>query len=232
VGAAGPLPASPLPAGAARDVWHLGRMRREYAEVGLTEDDLAPTWLEQLDDWLATATEVGLVEPNAMVLATSDRSGRPSARTVLLKGLDENGLVFFTNYHSRKGRDLAVNPYASAVFPWHPIGRQVVVIGEVAPVPRAQTEQYFADRPREAQLSAWASPQSRPLGSRAELDALYSAVRQRFADSEPVPAPHHWGGLRIAPDTVEFWQGRRGRLHDRLRYQRTGDGWVVERIAP
>jgi pyridoxamine 5'-phosphate oxidase len=208
----------------------LAAMRREYARTGLSETDLAPDWLGQLHVWLHDAVSAGLPEPNAMVVATADPAGRPSARTVLLKGLDERGLVFFTNYGSRKAVEAAGNPYASAVFPWHPIARQVIVCGDVERVDRVDSEAYFATRPRSAQLGAWASSQSRVLADRAALETAYEEAERRFPDG--VPAPEHWGGLRLVPATVEFWQGREGRLHDRLRYRRTDAAWVVERLAP
>ncbi len=212
----------------------LAAMRREYTRTGLAEDDLAPTWLEQLNRWLADATAAGLPEPNAMVVATADTTGQPSARTVLLKGLDVGGLVFFTNYSSRKATEAAANPYVSVVFLWHAIGRQVVVCGRIERVGRAETETYFATRPPDSQLGAWASPQSQVVGGRAELDEALAEVGRRFG-AGPIPAPPHWGGLRVIPETVEFWQGREGRLHDRLRYRRAGaagEPWVVERLAP
>ncbi|WP_281897351.1 pyridoxamine 5'-phosphate oxidase [Phytohabitans aurantiacus] len=207
-------------------------MRREYTQVkGLTEEDLAADWVTQFARWLADAVAAELPEPNAMVVGTADSEGRPSARTVLLKGYDERGLVFYTNYESRKGNESRVNPYASLVFPWFPMHRQVVVAGSVAPVDRAETEAYFATRPRDAQLGAWASPQSRVVADRAALDESLRATGERFPDE--VPPPPHWGGLRVTPHTVEFWQGRTGRLHDRLRYRRTDEGvWMIERLAP
>jgi pyridoxamine 5'-phosphate oxidase len=207
-------------------------MRQEYARVGLHETDLAATWLDQFRRWLADAVAAGLAEPNAMVLATAGPHGRPSARTVLLKDLDERGFGFFTNLTSRKAIEVADNPYASLVFPWHQIERQVVVGGRVEPVDRSRSEEYFASRPIESQLGAWASPQSRVVASREELDEALERTRERFRTDRPVPAPPQWGGLRVTPETVEFWQGRIGRLHDRLRFRRDVGGWVVERLAP
>jgi pyridoxamine 5'-phosphate oxidase len=211
----------------------LAAMRREYALAGLAEEDLAPDWLGQLRVWLSAAESAGLPEPNAMVVATADAEGRPSARTVLLKGLDERGLVFFTNYHSRKATEAIANPHASVVLPWHPMGRQVVVCGDVERVDRAESEAYFSTRPRASQLGAWASPQSRVVPDRAALEEAYAEAGERFPDR--VPTPEHWGGLRLVPVTVEFWQGREGRLHDRLRYRRAAKapgGWVIERLGP
>jgi len=208
-------------------------MRRDYTERGaLLESDLAADWVGQFAAWFGEAAAYGLPEPNAMIVATADGSGRPSARTVLLKEYDAGGFVFFTNYESRKGTDALTNPYASLVFPWFPMQRQVIVGGSVARVSRAETEAYFASRPRGSQLGAWASPQSRVVPDRAAVEAGLAAAVERFGDG-PVPAPPHWGGLRVIPETVEFWQGRSSRLHDRLRFRRTGSArWVVERLGP
>jgi pyridoxamine 5'-phosphate oxidase len=226
-------------AGATDPPVDVAAMRRDYARAGLDESDLAPGWLEQFTLWLRGATQAGLPEANAMVLATADASGRPSARTVLLKSIDERGFVFYTNYRSRKAADLAANAYASVVFPWHAIGRQVVVHGGVTRVDRAETDAYFATRPPSSQLGAWASPQSQVVADRASLEQAMAEVEERFAADPRVPTPPHWGGFRLEPESVEFWQGREARLHDRLRYRRVSRGvepgaseWVVERLAP
>ncbi len=208
----------------------LAGMRRQYAAAGLTEADLAPDWMTQLGQWIADAMAADLPEPNAMVLATASADGRPSARTVLLKGYDEAGLVFYTNYDSRKGAELTANPRAGLVFPWIGLSRQVVVTGDVSPVNREQSAAYFASRPRGSQLGATASPQSTVIGARADLDRAWARAEQDYPDE--VPLPERWGGFRVAPLTVEFWQGQTDRLHDRLRYRRTGSDWVVERLAP
>jgi pyridoxamine 5'-phosphate oxidase len=210
---------------------NLAAMRQDYSRAGLAETDLASHWLAQFERWLADVTAAGLPEPNAMIVASVDDQSRPDARTVLLKAVDELGFVFYTNYESRKGRQLAARPYASLVFPWHALGRQVRATGAVTEVERGETEAYFATRPRESQLGAWASPQSAVVPDRASLEAAYERTEQRFGEGE-IPAPPHWGGLRVMPDAVEFWQGRTGRMHDRLRYRLTGDGWTVERLAP
>jgi pyridoxamine 5'-phosphate oxidase len=206
-------------------------MRRDYlAHRGLDEKDLAADWPTQFGRWLADAVSAEIPEPNATVFATADTAGRPSARTVLLKEYDDRGFTIYTNYSSRKGTEALTNPYGSLVFSWIPLHRQVVVCGTVERVDRAETEAYFALRPRGAQLGAWASPQSRVIPSRAVLEEAWEARAAQFPDG--VPAPDNWGGLRVVPETVEFWQGRESRLHDRLRFRRVEAGWVVERLAP
>jgi pyridoxamine 5'-phosphate oxidase len=211
----------------------LAPLRRGKTQRGaLLESDLAGDWPTQFAAWFTDATAFGLPEPNAMIVATASSDGRPSARTVLLKGYDARGFVFYTNYTSRKGAEAAANPAASLVFPWFPMQRQVIVAGSVEHVSRAETEAYFATRPRGSQLGAWASPQSQVVPDRAAVEAGLAAAVERFGEDGPVPPPPHWGGLRVLPETVEFWQGRSSRLHDRLRYRWTGSDWIVERLAP
>jgi len=207
-------------------------MRRTYDFTdGLVEDDLAPTWLEQFERWLAeVVSSERLVEPNAMVLATAGPDCRPSARTVLLKGVDERGFVLYTNLDSRKGRDALANPHAALVFDWIELGRQVVVAGAVERLSDAESDAYFASRPRGSQIGAHASRQSSVIGSRDELDDACAAASERYPGE--VARPPHWGGLRVVPETVEFWAGRPNRLHDRLRFRRDGSEWIVERLAP
>ncbi|MFO7192480.1 MAG: pyridoxamine 5'-phosphate oxidase [Thermocrispum agreste] len=207
-------------------------MRVSYEGEALNESDLAPTWTEQLQRWLDEAIRAGVAEPNAMVLATADPEGRPSSRTVLCKGLDSRGVSFYTNYTSAKSHELESTWYASATFPWYPLHRQVHIRGSVEKVSTAETAKYWASRPRGSQLGAWASPQSGIVPDRRALENALRAVERRFADVEEVPPPPHWGGWRIKPDVVEFWQGREDRLHDRLRYVRRDDEWRIERVAP
>jgi pyridoxamine 5'-phosphate oxidase len=197
----------------------------------LTEADLAPDWIGQFTRWYDEVAASGLVvEPNAMVVATATPDGRPSVRTVLLRGVSADGFVFFTNYASRKGREIAANPSVSLLFSWVPAERQVIVTGMAAPVPRAESEAYWASRPPDSRLASAASPQSAVVGSRSELEAAAEALAARHPDG--VPLPDTWGGFRVTPDAVEFWQGRPARLHDRLRYRLAGGSWVVERLAP
>lgn len=211
------------------DAHPLAGVRQEYARAGLAEADLAPTWLEQFARWFDEAS--ALPEPNAVVLATATAEGVPSARTVLLKAYDERGLVVFTNLTSRKAREALGNPRATLLFSWVDLERQVTAEGTVEQVSRAQTEDYFRARPLGARVAAWASRQSTVVADRQELERRQAELADRFG--EHVPVPDFWGGLRIVPSSMEFWQGRRDRMHDRLRYRRSADGsWVVERVAP
>jgi pyridoxamine 5'-phosphate oxidase len=209
----------------------LADLRREYALCGLNEAEVDPDPIAQFRAWFDGATAAGVAEPNAMVLATATPDGRPSARVVLLKGVDERGFAFFTNNRSRKGRELASNPYAALAFFWTEIERQVRVEGAVVAVAPPESDLYFQSRPRDSQLGAWASPQSEVIAGRAELERRRDELAGQFAGG-PVPRPPHWGGFRVVPEAVEFWQGRPGRLHDRLRYSRAAGGWRVERLGP
>lgn len=225
------------------DADQVAALRAHYADVGLDEADLAVDPMIQFAGWLAEVVELGIPEPNAMVLSTADAVGQPSSRHVLLKGVGPDGFVFFTNYGSRKGRELAANPRASLCFPWFCIGRQVVVTGLVTKVTRLESDAYFASRPRTSQLGAWASAhQSEVVANRAALDDAFAEVTASYGGVDPIPTPPFWGGFRLTPATVEFWQGRTARLHDRLRFRRPdgwdgGDGggsgpWIVERLSP
>ena len=204
-------------------------LRRQYDAPPFDVDDLAPTWLEQFQRWLDDAVAATVPEPNAMVVATADADGAPSARTVLLRGVDERGFTFYTNLESRKGREARANPRASAVFAWLGLQRQVVVTGSVAPVSDEEADAYWASRPVASRISAAASPQSQVVPSR---EALEEARAQLARQGDDIARPAHWGGLRVVPETVEFWQGRRDRFHDRLRFRRHGGDWIVERLAP
>ncbi|MFB9316363.1 pyridoxamine 5'-phosphate oxidase [Cryptosporangium minutisporangium] len=206
-------------------------MRVGYERGQLTENLLADTWFAQFSAWFAEAVAAPeIIEPNAMVVATAAANGTPSARTVLLKDADERGLTFYTHYPSRKGRELTENPRATLLFPWHPIQRQVNIAGTVRRVDPAESDAYWSSRPRGSRLGSAASPQSRVVPDRATLEHAEAELAARYPDD--VPRPDTWGGFRVVPHTVEFWQGRPDRLHDRLRYRRDGETWVVERLAP
>lgn len=209
----------------------LAALRREYALHALREAEADANPIRQFEAWFADAVAAQVLEPNAMTLATASSDGVPSARIVLLKGVDAQGFVFFTDYRSRKGAELTENPLAALVFLWKEIERQVRVSGSVSRVTAAESEAYYQSRPLGARLGAWASHQSTVLASRDELEARLRDVNARFVDGN-VPLPPHWGGFRVIPDEIEFWQGRPDRLHDRLRYQREQSGWSMSRLSP
>jgi pyridoxamine 5'-phosphate oxidase len=209
----------------------LADLRKDYSLAGLSEKDLAKDPFRQFERWFQEAEAAKIPEPNAAVLATATKDGRPSARMVLLKGFDGRGFTFYTNYESRKGRELEANPRAAYLFPWVALERQVVIEGAVSRISREESEAYFMSRPRASQLAAWASAQSSVIPGREALESAMKAVEEKFSGAQ-APLPPAWGGFRISPDSVEFWQGRRSRLHDRLRYRRSGSAWVVERLSP
>jgi pyridoxamine 5'-phosphate oxidase len=206
-------------------------LRREYESRGIDASDLDPDPLQQVRAWLDDADAAECIEPTAMTLSTVDTGGRPESRYVLLRGLDERGFAFYTNYQSAKARALADRPHAALTFGWLALHRSVRVEGGVERLAAAESDAYFASRPRAAQIGAWASPQSTVMAGRDALERAVAEAETRFADQE-VPRPPHWGGFVVRHDRVEFWQGRAGRLHDRVRYERDGEGWRIERLAP
>jgi pyridoxamine 5'-phosphate oxidase len=209
----------------------LARLRNEYQAAGLARRELPEAPVELWRRWLAAAENAGVAEINAMIVSTVDPDGTPSSRTVLCKAADDDGFVFFTNYLSRKGVALTSEPRVSLLFPWHQLSRQVIVNGVAAPVSRAESEAYFATRPRGSQISAWASEQSTVVASRDLLEQRVNELEVTY-DGLDVPCPPCWGGYLVRPSTIEFWQGRDDRLHDRLRYRASDGGWVVERLSP
>lgn len=210
----------------------LSDFRREYSSRGLRREDLHAHPMQQFERWFSQAVELDLHEPNAMSLATVDEAGRPLLRTVLLKSFDQGGFVFFTNYESRKSRHIAANPAVSLLFPWVPIERQVIVQGRAERIPTSESLKYFVTRPRESQLGAWVSNQSSVISSRKLLLQKFAEIKEKFSHGE-IPLPSFWGGFRVVPDTIEFWQGGPARLHDRFLYRRENDDeWRIERLSP
>jgi pyridoxamine 5'-phosphate oxidase len=210
----------------------IANLRREYLRAALTEDEVNPDPFKQFERWLSEAIRAELPEPTAMTLATADATGHPSARIVLLKRTDAQGFVFFTNYESRKGCELAQRPEAALLFHWVELERQVRVEGTVAKVADADSDAYFATRPLDSRIGAWASPQSRVISDRVWLEREFAAARERLQGGAAVPRPPYWGGYRLVPVSLEFWQGRSSRLHDRISYRRKGAHWLIQRLAP
>lgn len=210
----------------------ISKMRRQYGEAGLAESAVSADPIEQFQSWLAEAASNPLVvEANAMVLSTVS-DGAPSTRTVLLKDVTNSGFTFFTNYNSKKSQEIASNPKVALLFPWFPMERQVKITGTAARISEAESDSYFATRPWNSQIGAWASNQSQPLSSREELERSWNEFATKFPEGSSVPRPPHWGGFLVTPITIEFWQGRYSRLHDRIRYSKTDSGWKVERFFP
>ena len=209
----------------------ISQLRRDYGRSELREEDLLPDPIAQFKLWFDAAVAANIVDPNAMSLATATPAGETTIRTVLLKGYSDEGFVFFTNLESTKAKQIAQNPCVSLLFPWLALERQVIVNGEAARISMAEVARYFLSRPRESRIAAWVSHQSRVVSARHILEAKFEELLKKFGQGE-IPLPSFWGGFRVAPKTIEFWQGGRNRLHDRFLYSRRGDGWTIERLAP
>ncbi len=209
----------------------IAELRREYSQQALAKSEVCENPIDQFTEWFEQAFAADLLDVNAMTLSTATKQGRPSSRIVLLKGVDEAGFQFYTNYGSRKGKELSENPHAALCFYWAPLERQVRIEGEVEKVSRSTSENYFQQRPRESKLGAWASKQSNKVGSREELEKRFKEIKQRFEDQE-IPLPNFWGGFLLRPQRIEFWQGRKSRMHDRICYEKLDDEWIIFRLAP
>lgn len=209
----------------------IAELRREYSQQALAESEVCENPIDQFTEWFKQAYTADLLDVNAMTLSTATKKGKPSSRIVLLKGVDEAGFQFYTNYESRKGRELNENPHAALCFYWAPLERQVRIEGEVERLSRSTSENYFKQRPRESRLGAWASKQSNKVSSRKELESQFQKIKQKFKDQE-IPLPDFWGGFLLRPQRIEFWQGRESRMHDRICYEKEDEAWKVFRLAP
>jgi len=210
----------------------LQELREDYRKGTLLKHEVASDPIEQFRQWFDEATQAQIPEPNAMILATSTSDGRPSARVVLLKGVEDHHFVFYTNYESQKGQELAQNPYAALVFNWLALERQIRISGKCIKISEEDSTAYFQSRPKGSQIGAWTSPQSQVIDTRTVLDDKKTALDNEYEHTEVLPRPPHWGGYGVIPEEIEFWQGRSNRLHDRIRYRKEGGNWIIERLAP
>ena len=210
----------------------ISSLRKEYKRGDLIEQSIPEDPIALFAQWFSETGAMNISEPNAMILTTVSKEGKPSSRAVLLKGLEQGSFVFFTNYESRKSQDILINPHVSLLFLWLDAERQIRIEGKATKISIQESEQYFATRPRESQLGAWASDQSKPISSREELEKKFKEMELRFQGIEHIPMPEHWGGFAVSPLSIEFWQGRIGRLHDRIQYQKQGDSWTKQRLNP